>query len=35
MTEAYDLIVLDVMPGLDGWRVLQALRKAGKEMPVF
>ena len=36
MTEAYDLIVLDVMlPGLDGWRVLQALRKAGKEMPVL
>lgn len=36
MTEAYDLIVLDVMlPGLDGWRVLQALRKAGKEMPIL
>jgi two-component system copper resistance phosphate regulon response regulator CusR len=36
MSEAYDLIVLDVMlPGLDGWRVLQALRKAGKEMPVL
>lgn len=36
MTGDYDLLVLDVMlPGLDGWRVLQALRKAGKEMPVL
>ena len=36
MTDIYDLIVLDVMlPGLDGWRVLQALRKAGKDMPVL
>ena len=36
LTESWDLIVLDVMlPGLDGWRVLQALRKAGKDMPVL
>lgn len=36
MTEDYDLVILDVMlPGLDGWRVLQAIRKAGKEVPVL
>jgi two-component system copper resistance phosphate regulon response regulator CusR len=35
-TDDYDLVVLDVMlPGLDGWRVLQGLRKAGKDMPVL
>jgi two-component system copper resistance phosphate regulon response regulator CusR len=32
----YDLIILDVMlPGLDGWGVLRALRAVGKEMPVL
>ncbi|MCV2219121.1 heavy metal response regulator transcription factor [Thauera sp. Sel9] len=32
----YDLIVLDVMlPGLDGWGVLQTLRSGGREMPVL
>ena len=36
LSEAYDLVVLDVMlPGLDGWHVLQALRKVGKDMPVL
>ena len=36
LTEAPDLIVLDVMlPGLDGWQVLGALRQAGHEMPVL
>jgi two-component system copper resistance phosphate regulon response regulator CusR len=36
MTEDYDLVILDVMlPGLDGWRVLQTIRKAGKEVPVL
>lgn len=36
MTEAYDLAVLDVMlPGIEGWQVLQAIRKAGKDMPVL
>lgn len=35
-SEEYDLAILDVMlPGLDGWRLLQELRKAGKEMPVL
>jgi two-component system copper resistance phosphate regulon response regulator CusR len=35
-TEDYDLVVLDVMlPGLDGWGVLKAVRAAGKSMPVL
>ena len=35
-TEDYDLVVLDVMlPGLDGWGVLHAIRHAGKDMPVL
>ena len=36
LTEAYDLVVLDVMlPKLDGWQVLEAMRKAGKDIPVL
>ena len=36
LTEAYDLAILDIMlPGLDGWQVLQGIRKAGKDMPVL
>lgn len=36
LAEPYDLIVLDVMlPSLDGWQVLQALRKAGHDTPVI
>ena len=36
LTEAYDLAVLDVMlPIIDGWQVLQGIRRAGKEMPVL
>jgi len=36
LTEAYDLVVLDVMlPGMDGWRVLQEIRRAGRELPVL
>jgi two-component system copper resistance phosphate regulon response regulator CusR len=36
LTEAYDLTILDVMlPGIDGWQVLQGIRRAGKEMPVL
>lgn len=36
LTEAYDLAILDVMlPGIDGWQVLQGVRKSGKEMPVL
>lgn len=36
MTETYDLIVLDVMlPDIDGWRILQALRESGNKVPVL
>ena len=36
LSEDYDLVVLDVMlPGLDGWGVLRAIRAAGKTMPVL
>ncbi len=35
MTENYDLIILDVMlPGMDGWRVMQEVRKT-KDTPVL
>jgi two-component system copper resistance phosphate regulon response regulator CusR len=35
-TESYDLAILDVMlPGIDGWQVLQGMRRDGKEMPVL
>jgi two-component system copper resistance phosphate regulon response regulator CusR len=36
LTESYDLAVLDVMlPGIDGWQVLQGIRRAGRELPVL
>ena len=36
LTEAYDLAILDVMlPKIDGWQVLEGIRRAGKEMPVL
>ncbi|TRZ67433.1 MAG: response regulator [Rhodocyclaceae bacterium] len=36
LTETYDLVVLDVMlPSLDGWQVLEAIRRAGKDVPVL
>ncbi|MDR1350053.1 MAG: heavy metal response regulator transcription factor [Zoogloeaceae bacterium] len=36
LTEAVDLLILDVMlPGLDGWQILQTLRGAGKHLPVL
>jgi two-component system copper resistance phosphate regulon response regulator CusR len=36
LTGDYDLVVLDVMlPSLDGWHVLAALRSGGKDMPVL
>lgn len=35
-TEAYDLIILDVMlPGRDGWSILRELRAAGHTTPVL
>ena len=35
-TGDYDLLVLDVMlPGLNGWQILEALRRSGKEIPVL
>src|SRR6516164_1953002 len=35
-TGAYDLLILDVMlPNLDGWAVLKALRGEGKQTPVL
>jgi len=36
LTESYDLVILDVMlPGLDGWGLLQELRRAEKQVPVL
>ena len=36
MTELYDLVILDVMlPDIDGWRILQSLREAGRKVPVL
>lgn len=36
LTEAYDLVILDVMlPGLNGWQILAGIRKAGKDVPVL
>jgi two-component system copper resistance phosphate regulon response regulator CusR len=36
MTEAYDLIILDVMlPDIDGWRILQSLRDSDNQVPVL
>ena len=35
-TGAYDLVILDVMlPHLDGWSILAALRQEGKQTPVL
>ena len=34
--EGYDLAILDVMlPGIDGWQILQGIRRAGKDFPVL
>jgi len=36
LTEDYDLTVLDVMlPGIEGWQVLQGIRKSGKDISVL
>lgn len=34
--EEYDLLLLDVMlPGMDGWTILQMVRRAGQDVPVL
>lgn len=36
LTESYDLAILDVMlPGIDGWQILDTLRRAGQDMLVL
>jgi two-component system copper resistance phosphate regulon response regulator CusR len=36
LTEDYDLAILDVMlPGLDGWSILETARRAGRTAPVL
>ena len=36
MTESFDLIILDVMlPDVNGWRIVQSLREAGRQTPVL
>lgn len=36
LDEEYDLLILDVMmPGLDGWQVLEQVRAAGSETPAL
>ncbi|HVL09422.1 MAG TPA: heavy metal response regulator transcription factor [Burkholderiaceae bacterium] len=36
LDDIYDLIILDVMlPDVDGWRIVQAVRAAGKQVPVL
>ncbi len=33
---SYDLLILDVMlPGMDGWQILQNLRRQGEAMPIL
>ena len=33
LTEAHDLAILDVLPGLDGWRVLQVFAEPARICP--
>jgi two-component system copper resistance phosphate regulon response regulator CusR len=36
LTESYDLAILDVMlPGCNGWEVVQEIRRAGKTLPII
>ena len=36
LSGSHDLVILDVMlPGLDGWQVLEDLRRNGREMPIL
>ncbi|NAR37586.1 response regulator [Acinetobacter haemolyticus] len=35
-SEQYDLIILDVMlPELDGWHIVDRIRKSGKNLPIL
>lgn len=36
LSEDYDLIILDIMlPQMNGWSILEAIRRSGKKMPVL
>ncbi|MFK4750961.1 MULTISPECIES: heavy metal response regulator transcription factor [Oceanospirillaceae] len=36
MTEAFDLLLLDVMlPDVDGWKICQSLRESGNQTPIL
>lgn len=36
LSEDYDVIILDVMlPGVDGWHIIESVRKNGKTMPIL
>jgi len=36
MTEQYQLLILDIMlPGRDGWSILEAVRKSGNDVPAL
>ena len=36
LTENYQLLILDVMlPGIDGWKILQSVRQSGKDVSVM
>ncbi len=36
LTGDHDLLILDVMlPGMDGWQILETLRRGGRDMPVL
>ncbi|MBX3685442.1 MAG: heavy metal response regulator transcription factor [Rhodocyclaceae bacterium] len=36
LTGGYELLILDVMlPGLDGWQLLETVRRGGSQMPVL
>ncbi|MFI9652993.1 heavy metal response regulator transcription factor [Guyparkeria halopsychrophila] len=36
LTEDHDLLILDVMlPGMDGWQILETLRRGGRDVPVL
>ncbi|MFW1734330.1 heavy metal response regulator transcription factor [Acinetobacter sp. ULE_I001] len=36
LSEEYDVIIMDVMlPGMDGWHIIEAVRKSGKNMPIL